>query len=229
VDANEAQSRMQEIQRIMERATLFTLLPGTPAVAGGVMVLMGCAVSCAMMRSLDFSDFLSLSPAQQIAFCVMWFLIGVAGVLLEVAFTARAAAQQQLTAADRPMRVAAFSLTPSVVVATVLTVKFLLPVDPRLWHMIWTMNFNIPLEPKAEEIQYIVPIWMMLYGTGVYTAGLFSIRPPRILGLTFLAMGIVALLGFPQYSVISAALSFGLLHIVFGLYILHKQRRTVLS
>ena len=108
------------------------------------------------------------------------------------------------------MRVAAFSLTPSVVVAMVLTFKFL-----------------IPLEPKAEEIQYIVPVWMMLYGTGVYTAGLFSIQPPRILGLTFIGMGIIALLCFPEYGVVSAVLSFGLLHIVFGLYILRKQRQTV--
>ncbi len=29
MDVDEAQARMQEIQRIMERATLFTLLPGT--------------------------------------------------------------------------------------------------------------------------------------------------------------------------------------------------------
>ena len=108
------------------------------------------------------------------------------------------------------MRVAAFSLTPSVVVAMVLTVKFLIPVPPR-----------------PEEIQYIVPVWMMLYGTGVYTAGLFSIRPPRVLGLTFLALGVVALLAFPAYGVVSAALSFGLLHIVFGLYILRKQRPPV--
>ena len=112
--------------------------------------------------------------------------------------------------AARPMQVAAFSLTPSVVVAMVLTVKFL-----------------IPLEPRAEEIQYIVPVWMMLYGTGVYTAGLFSIRAPRTLGLAFIASGIVALLCFPQYGVISAALSFGLLHIVFGIYVLRKQRQTV--
>jgi hypothetical protein len=69
----------------------------------------------------------------------------------------------------------------------------------------------------------------MLYGTGVYTAGLFSIRPPRDLGLAFLAMGVAALLFFPQYGVVSAALSFGLLHIVFGIYILGKQRQTVLS
>jgi hypothetical protein len=212
MDVDEAQARMQEIQRIMERATLFTLLPGTAAVVGGMLVLAGCAVSVAMFQSLDFADILRLSLASQAAFCVMWFVIGVVGILLEVFLTMRAAAKQQLVPADRPMRVAAFSLTPSVVVAMVLTVKFLIPVEPR-----------------AEEIQYIVPVWMMLYGTGVYTAGLFSIRPPRILGLTFIALGVVALLAFPSYGVVSAAVSFGLLHIVFGLYILGKQRQTVIA
>jgi hypothetical protein len=154
MDHDEAQARMTEIQRIMERATLFTLLPGTPAIVGGLMVLAGCAVSYAMFRSLDFADILKLSFNNQGAFCVMWFAIGVLGVLIEVIITTRAAAKQQLVPRDRPMRIAAFSLTPSVIVAMVLTIKFL-----------------IPTQPKAEEIQYIVPIWMMLYGTGVYTAG----------------------------------------------------------
>ena len=48
--------------------------------------------------------------------------------------------------------------------------------------MVLTFKFLIPVEPRPQEIQYIVPIWMMLYGTGVYTAGLFSIRPPRSAG-----------------------------------------------
>ena len=229
MNVDEAQARMQEIQRIMERATLFTLLPGWPAVAGGLMVWGGCAVSYAMFRSLDFADILHVSVNGQIAFCVMWFLIGVIGVVLEVTFTTRAAKRQQLVPSDRPLRVAAFSLTPSVAVAIVLTAKFLLPIEPKLWEMIRTLNFNVPLEPKAVEIQYIVPVWMMLYGTGVYTAGLFSIRPPRILGLTFLALGVVALLGFPQYGVAWAALSFGLLHVVFGFYVLAKQRQAAIG
>lgn len=227
MNVDEAQVRMREIQRIMERATLFTLLPGTPAVVGGLMVLAGCAVSYAMFRSFDFADLLNVSVNGQIAFCVMWFMIGVIGVVLEVILTTRAAAKQQLLPIDRPMRVAAFSLTPSVIVAMVLTVKFLLPVDPKVWEMLWTWSFSAPPMPKAEEIQYIVPIWMMLYGTGVYTAGLFSVQAPRVLGVTFIALGILALLCFPQYGVVAAALSFGLLHIVFGLYILRKQRQTV--
>jgi len=87
------------------------------------------------------------------------------------------------------VRVATFALTPSIVVAMVLTVKFL-----------------IATELRPEEIQYIVPVWMMLYGTGVYTAGLFSVRAPRVLGLTFMAFGIVSLMALQQYGVITAPL-----------------------
>ena len=35
MEVDEAQDRMREIQRIMETATLFTLLPGTAAIVGG--------------------------------------------------------------------------------------------------------------------------------------------------------------------------------------------------
>ena len=35
MDVDEAQARMQEIQRIMERATLFTLLPARPRSSEG--------------------------------------------------------------------------------------------------------------------------------------------------------------------------------------------------
>jgi hypothetical protein len=176
------------------------------------MVLVGCGVSYGMTGSLDFADFLHISLTNQGIFCVMWFSIGVLGLLLEVVLTARRAKQLNLSPTARSARVAAFSLTPSIVVAMVLTVKFL-----------------IPTVPKAEEVQYIVPIWMMLYGIGVYTAGLFSIRAPRILGLTFCGLGIVALFRFPNYGVISAALSFGMLHILFGIYILWKQRQEGVS
>jgi len=208
MDRDEARARMQEIQRIMERATLWTLLPGLPAVVGGALVLAGCAASYAMFRSLDFAAMLTMSLDAQAAFCVMWFAIGVLAVLVEVILTARAAKRQGLEPSVRSGRLAAFSMTPSVVVAMVLTVKFLAAAEPR-----------------PEEIRYIVPVWMMLYGSGVYTAGLFSIRPPRVLGVVFLGAGAVALLACPQYGVVTAAMSFGLLHVVFGFYIIRRQRQ----
>jgi hypothetical protein len=208
MDRDEARARMHEIQRIMERATLWTHLPGTAAILGGLMVLAGCAVSCRMFDSLDFGKLVDQPVNHQIWFCLMWFVIGVLAVVVEVVLTARDAKREGIAPTIRSARVAAFALTPSVLVAMVLTVKFLMPP-----------------EPKSEEIQYIVPLWMMLYGTGVYTAGLFSIRAPRVLGIAFIGAGIVALLAFPQYGVAWAALSFGLFHILFGTYILRKQRQ----
>lgn len=215
MDHDEAQIRMQEIQRIMERATLWTILPGTSAIIGGLMVLGGCLVSYLMFRSvgypsftpIDFASLLDLALNGQIAFCVMWFLIGVGGLLAEIHFAQLQAKRQGISPKGRSAKLAFFSLTPGVVVAMVLTVKFLAPTELR-----------------PQEIQYIAPVWMMLYGTGVYTAGLFSISAPRTLGKAFIAAGVASISFFQQYGVVTVALSFGLFHIAFGLYVISKRR-----
>jgi hypothetical protein len=215
MEQDEAQARMQEIQRIMERATLWTILPGTSAIIGGLMVLGGCLVSYLMFRSIenpsfspiDFASLLELTLYKQIAFCVMWFLIGVGGVIVEIHFAQLQAKQQGISPKGRSAKLAFFSLMPSVVIAMVLTVKFLSAIELR-----------------THEIQYIAPVWMMLYGTGVYTAGLFSVRAPRILGMIFIAAGVVSIHFLQQIGVITAALSFGFFHIAFGLYVICKRR-----
>jgi hypothetical protein len=215
MDHDEAQVRMQEIQRIMERATLWTILPGTSAIIGGVMVLLGCLVSCIMFRSIknphfamiDFASLLELSLNAQIAFCVMWFLIGIGGIGAEIHFAQVQAKKQGIAPKGRSAKLAFYSLTPGVIIAMVLTVKFL-----------------VPAELRTHEIQYIAPVWMMLYGTGVYTAGLFSVRAPRVLGMVFIAAGVVSIHFFQQYGVVTTGLSFGLFHIAFGLYVISKRR-----
>jgi hypothetical protein len=211
--SREAASRMEEIQRIMERATRYTLLPGTGAIVGGALVLAGCAASYAMFRAhqfggaaaLDFSCLLALPAWWQIGFGLMWLGIGVVAVVQE-AFLARRAARSRGAGMSRPARLALYSLTPSVLVAFVLTAKLL---------------GNQDLRP--HDLQLVVPLWMMLYGTGVYTAGLFSVRLPRTLGLTFIGLGAVALLALPGYGVLTGALSFGVLHIAFGALILRRR------
>jgi len=206
MEVDEAQARMREIQRIMETATLFTLLPGTAAIVGGLLVLLGCGASYGLLHSLNFADIMQLPMPGRITLCLLWSTIAIVSVIVNVLYTARLAARQRIAINPRPAQVAMFSLTPCVVVAAVLTLQFLMDGEPR-------------------EIRYIAPLWMLLYGTGIYTAGLFSVRAPRLLGLAFLLLGILALFAFPDYGVISVGLSFGLLHIVFGTYILMKQRQ----
>ena len=67
MDADEAKKRMREIQRIMETATLYTLLPGAAAIIGGALVFAGCGVSMWMLQSGDFSKIVELSAHQRVA------------------------------------------------------------------------------------------------------------------------------------------------------------------
>ena len=60
MNRDEAEKRVREVHRIMERTTLYTLLPGVPAIVGGVLALAGCVVSVVMMHSLDFGEALGL-------------------------------------------------------------------------------------------------------------------------------------------------------------------------
>ena len=203
MNRDEAQERVREVQRIMERTTLHTLLPGTPSIVGGVLALAGCAVSLAMLRTLDFQDTLGLSTGGQVGFLLMWTLIGAAAVTYEILWTRWASVKQGISPMTRPARFATLSLSPSLIVAAVLTLKLL----------------------TDGGMQYIAPVWMMCYGTGLYAAGLFSVRLPRLLGLAFIVMGAVGLLWFPQYGIVLAATSFGFLHLVFGSIVLRRSQR----
>ena len=125
MDHDEAQARMQEIQRIMERATLWTILPGTSAIVGGAMVLAGCLASYLMFRSIhnptfaliDFASLLELSLNAQIAFCVMWFLIGVGAIGAEIHFAQVQAKKQGIAPRGRSAKLAFFFIKCNIMAA----------------------------------------------------------------------------------------------------------------
>jgi len=84
MEVQEAQARTREVQRIMQTATLFTLLPGTAAVVGGLLLFAGCVASYGVLRSLDFADIVHLSLPGRIGLCVMWVVIALVAVAIPV-------------------------------------------------------------------------------------------------------------------------------------------------
>ena len=75
---------------------------------------------------------------------------------------------------------------------------------------------------RFDSISSLPGLWLLLYGTGIVTAGTFSIRVVPIMGLCFIALGVLALFTPPSWSNAYLVAGFGGLHIVFGLIIARK-------
>lgn len=99
-----------------------------------------------------------------------------------------------------PGRKVAFSLSPPIFVGMLLTVMLY----------------------RAGAIDAIPGVWLLLYGTGVVTGGMFSVSIVPIMGLCFMVLGAVALFAPPAFANWLLAGGFGGLHIVFGVIIARR-------
>ena len=64
--------------------------------------------------------------------------------------------------------------------------------------------------------------WLALYGAGVTAGGTFSLRAVRWMGLALLVLGGLAL-WMPQQGIVFLAAGFGVMHILFGIYLVGKH------
>ena len=75
---------------------------------------------------------------------------------------------------------------------------------------------------RAGQTSTIPGMWLLLYGTGVITGGMFSVRAVPAMGLCFMALGAVALYSPAAWTNWFMAVGFGGLHILFGAIIVRK-------
>jgi len=99
-----------------------------------------------------------------------------------------------------PGRKVAFSLSPSMVVGALLTVALF----------------------RAGLLGIIPAMWLLLYGTGVITGGMYSVGVVPVMGLCFMLLGAAGLFVPASMENWLMAAGFGGLHIVFGSIIARK-------
>ena len=99
-----------------------------------------------------------------------------------------------------PGRKVAFSLSPPILAGALLTVVFY----------------------QAGLTNFIPGVWLLLYGTGVVTGGMFSVRVVPIMGLCFMVLGGIALFAPVSWADWFMAGGFGGLHILFGVVIARR-------
>lgn len=70
---------------------------------------------------------------------------------------------------------------------------------------------------RAGLLEAIPGVWLLLYGTGVVAGGAFSVKIVPVMGLCFMAAGVVALFAPVSWGHPILGAAFGGLHIAFGI------------
>ena len=200
LNAKEAVEHLAAIRRIMESATQLTVLPGKAAIAGGVLALAACAMTQRALGSWDFSGMNALDAPMRMKLIALWSATAVLGIVVDVALTVLAARKRGVSPWSRLSRLAAYAMAPGIAAGTVLTLAL----------------------GQAGYWGLVPAVWMMLYGGAVWTASVFSVRAPGVLGALFFAAGVATAFWLSSVSLLMVAATFGLAHIVFGIYLIAK-------
>ncbi|MEP6635934.1 MAG: hypothetical protein ABJB97_04350 [Acidobacteriota bacterium] len=134
------------------------------------------------------------------AWLAVWIAEALVSLLIAGWSIDRKARRVQMPLFSGPGRKVAFSLSPPLVVGGLLTVVLY----------------------RTGLTNAIPGVWLLLYGTGVVTGGMFSVSIVPIMGLCFMALGAAALFMPPSFANWFLAAGFGGLHMVFGVIIARR-------
>ena len=130
----------------------------------------------------------------------VWFAEGLISVLIAGWSMDRKARSLHMPLFSGSGRKVVFSLAPPVIAGGVLTIVLV----------------------RAGLPTAIPGVWLLLYGTGVITGGMFSVRAVPVMGLCFMVLGAIALFTPPAFANWFMAVGFGGLHLLFGAIIVRK-------
>lgn len=131
------------------------------------------------------------------AFIAIWTAEGMAALLLGFIALLYKANRSQVSLFSRPARRFAFGFAPPLLAGAALTAA----------------------AARNQHYAEIPGLWLLLYGAGVMTGGMFSVRAVPATGLAFMLLGCIALFTPPSFTHIWLAAGFGGLHILSGIWI----------
>jgi len=154
--------------------------------------------------AIGFTALASASISAQQKTFKAWLAVWMAEALIALLIAGwsidRKARAAKMPLLSGPGRKVAFSLSPPIFAGAIVTVVLY----------------------RAGLTNAIPGLWLLLYGTGVVTGGMFSVSVVPIMGLCFMTLGAVAFFAPAEYANWLMAAGFGGLHVVFGVIIARR-------
>ena len=198
---------IKAIRKIMEESSRFLSLSGLSGIFAGVIAIVGALVAYFFILdngSMRYDEYLGNLPAKD-TLVLSWQLITDAVLVLILSVS--------------------FSFYFSVKKAKKDGKNFWTPISKRL-----LINLLIPLVSGGvfvivlllqNQIQLIVPCFLIFYGLALVNAGKFTFGEIFYLGILEIIIGLVSAF-FPGWGIIFWIIGFGILHIVYGLAMFRK-------
>src|SRR4026209_969998 len=140
-----------------------------------------------------FASVIAAQTATFNAWLAVWIAEGLISLLIAGWSMDRKTRAIKMPLGSGPGRKAVFSLTPPMLAGGLLTIVLV----------------------QAGLTNAIPGVWLLLYGTGVITGGMYSVRAVPAMGLCFMVLGAIALFIYPTWTNWFMAAGFGGLHLLF--------------
>lgn len=213
---NESREHLQtltEIRSLMERSSKFLSLSGLSGVSAGVIALVGAAVVYGRLQtnwfralSYDQSGLYDDAMRQEtkhflvrVAICVL-----VAALLAGVYFTVRKARRQEMSVWNTSSQRLLWAMLVPLATGGVFCLALL------SYNLIWLA----------------FPTTLIFYGLALLNGSKHTLRDVESLGYCEIGLGLLSLF-WPGYNLLTWAIGFGVLHILYGLAMYYKYERNV--
>jgi hypothetical protein len=204
MDKTQAAQDVKVIREIMETSARYTSFSGISGIVAGTLALLACVITgCIAINAERYASATNAPyPHEALYYGLTWAVVLVAALCQDVLLAQRKARKRGETIWT-PATIQVIKATlPGVFLAFVLSLRAL----------------------TLGEVDAIPAIWSLGYGVALCAAGRFSVREVRIFGTVQLLSGAVVLFLFswPPASLYALAVTFGLYHILYGLWLVRR-------
>jgi hypothetical protein len=218
VDHYGANERLDVIRTLMERSAIYrrALAP--------VMLMLGALGIGGGAAGYFFTTQTYLPLSHSSFFALYWMFISMLALALAFAQVRKQAVRDGEPFWSPPTRRVTQALAPALAVGAVLGLSVV--VTPEI-------HWFLPPPPVQDHAWGLPPIWMLLYGVAVHSAGFFMPRGFKLFGWAFIATGAFVFLFISKLTGnVSLAWAhvlmgeiFGGAHLAYGLYLAITEKR----